>query len=163
MVLDYILDQSTQSTMIVDQLDILLIRYYLDTELDQYDRFSICLCWIISSSSLLFLSYRVLLALASPSIDNFFYFFFCSRQWESKIMEKHHCSLCQKVNGKISVPMLNIPEYLKKSILVAMNRIICVPMLNIAEYLKKYMSGDSLYEHIWRNRGGDSVFFLKVY
>jgi hypothetical protein len=45
--------------------------------------------------------------------------------------------------------------------LVAMSNDGEVPMLNIAEYLKKYMSGDSLYEHIWNNKGGDSLGFLK--
>ena len=45
--------------------------------------------------------------------------------------------------------------------LVAMNNPETVPMLNMAEYLKKYMPVDSLYEHIWNNKGGDSLDFLK--
>jgi hypothetical protein len=45
--------------------------------------------------------------------------------------------------------------------LVAMGNDCEVPMLNIAEYLKKYMSGDSLYDHIWNNKGGDSLGFLE--
>lgn len=45
--------------------------------------------------------------------------------------------------------------------LVAMNNDTEVPMLNMAEYLKKYMPGDSLYEHIWNNKGGDSFDFLE--
>jgi hypothetical protein len=36
-----------------------------------------------------------------------------------------------------------------------------VPMLNMAEYLKKYMPGDRIYEHIWNNKGGDSLEFLE--
>jgi hypothetical protein len=45
--------------------------------------------------------------------------------------------------------------------LVAMNNDKEVPMLNMAEYLKKYMPGDRLYEHIWNNKGGDSLEFLE--
>jgi hypothetical protein len=45
--------------------------------------------------------------------------------------------------------------------LVAMNNQDQVPMLNIAEYLKMYMPGDKLYEHIWNNKGGDSLDFLE--
>jgi hypothetical protein len=45
--------------------------------------------------------------------------------------------------------------------LVAMNHQDVVPMLNMAEYLKKYMSSESLYDHIWNNRGGDSLDFLE--
>jgi hypothetical protein len=45
--------------------------------------------------------------------------------------------------------------------LVAMNNDKEVPMLNMAEYLKKFMSGDRLYQHIWNNRGGDSLDFLE--
>ena len=45
--------------------------------------------------------------------------------------------------------------------LVAMNNDKEVPMLNMAEYLKKYMPGDRLYEHIWNNKGGDSLDFLE--
>jgi hypothetical protein len=47
--------------------------------------------------------------------------------------------------------------------LVAMNREESVPMLNMAEYLKKYMSGESLYEQLWYDRGGDSFnFFISI-
>jgi hypothetical protein len=46
--------------------------------------------------------------------------------------------------------------------LVAMNNDEEVPMLNMAEYLKKYMPGDRLYQHIWNNRGGDSLDFLET-
>lgn len=45
--------------------------------------------------------------------------------------------------------------------LVAMNNQEEVPMLNMAEYLKKYMKSDELYEHIWNNKGGDSLNFLE--
>jgi len=45
--------------------------------------------------------------------------------------------------------------------LVAMNNDMAVPMLNMAEYLKKYIPGDRLYEHIWNNKGGDSLEFLE--
>ena len=45
--------------------------------------------------------------------------------------------------------------------LVAMNNDKEVPMLNMAEYLKKYMPGDRLYQHIWNNKGGDSLDFLE--
>ena len=45
--------------------------------------------------------------------------------------------------------------------LVAMNNSEEVPMLDMAEYLKKYMPGDSLYQHIWDNKGGDSLDFFK--
>jgi hypothetical protein len=45
--------------------------------------------------------------------------------------------------------------------LVAMNNNDQVPMLNMAEYLKKYMPSDRLYQHIWNNKGGDSLDFLK--
>jgi hypothetical protein len=34
-------------------------------------------------------------------------------------------------------------------------------MLNMAEYLKKFMPGESLFEHIWNNKGGDSLAFLE--
>lgn len=45
--------------------------------------------------------------------------------------------------------------------LVAMNNLKDIPMLNMAEYLKQYMPGNSLYEHIWNNKGGDSLDFLE--
>ena len=45
--------------------------------------------------------------------------------------------------------------------LVAMNNAKEVPMLNMAEYLKKFMPGESLYQHIWNDKGGDSFDFLK--
>ena len=45
--------------------------------------------------------------------------------------------------------------------LVAMNNDEEVPMLNMAEYLKKYMPGDRLNQHIWNNRGVDSLDFLE--
>jgi hypothetical protein len=45
--------------------------------------------------------------------------------------------------------------------LVAMNNEKEIPMLNMAEYLKKYMQGNSLYQHIWDNKGGDSLTFVK--
>lgn len=38
--------------------------------------------------------------------------------------------------------------------LVAMNSESKIPMLDMAEYLKKYMPVDSLFEHIWKDRGG---------
>ena len=44
--------------------------------------------------------------------------------------------------------------------LVAMSSQDKVPMLNISEYLKKYMPSESLFEHIWSNKGGDSWDFL---
>lgn len=47
--------------------------------------------------------------------------------------------------------------------LVAMNNEEVVPMLDMAEYLKKYMSGDSLYLHIWNAQGRDPLeFFEKI-
>ncbi|KAI8899569.1 hypothetical protein BC833DRAFT_656925 [Globomyces pollinis-pini] len=52
-------------------------------------------------------------------------------------------------------------ERLQKHYLVAMDNDKKVPMLNMAEYLKKYMPGDRLYQHIWNNRGGDSLDFLE--
>jgi hypothetical protein len=45
--------------------------------------------------------------------------------------------------------------------LVAMNNNQEIPMLNMAEYLKKYMPGDRLYQHIWNNKGSDSLDFLQ--
>jgi hypothetical protein len=45
--------------------------------------------------------------------------------------------------------------------LVAMNNHKEIPMLNMAEYLKKYMPGERLYQHIWNNKGGDSLDFLE--
>ena len=45
--------------------------------------------------------------------------------------------------------------------LVAMNNSDPIPMLNVAEYLKKFMSADRLYDHIWKDEGGDSFHFLK--
>ena len=45
--------------------------------------------------------------------------------------------------------------------LVAMNNDEVVPMLDMAKYLKKYMPSNSLYDHIWNNKGGDSLDFLK--
>jgi superfamily II DNA/RNA helicase len=33
--------------------------------------------------------------------------------------------------------------------------------LNMAEYLKKYMPGERLYQHIWNNKGRDSLDFLE--
>ena len=45
--------------------------------------------------------------------------------------------------------------------LVAMNRSDDVPMLNLAEFLKKHMSSSSLWGHILRNDGGESLPFLQ--
>ncbi|KAI9333276.1 hypothetical protein BDR26DRAFT_868493 [Obelidium mucronatum] len=45
--------------------------------------------------------------------------------------------------------------------LVAMNNDSSTPMLNIAEFLKTRMDAKSLYLHIWKNEGGDSLEFLK--
>lgn len=45
--------------------------------------------------------------------------------------------------------------------LVAMNNEVEIPMLNMAEFLKVHMPADILYQHIWNNKGGDSLEFLK--
>ena len=45
--------------------------------------------------------------------------------------------------------------------LVAMNNDKEIPMLNMAKYLKMFMPGDILYQHIWNNKGGDSLDFLE--
>lgn len=45
--------------------------------------------------------------------------------------------------------------------LVAMNNDTAIPMLDMAEYLKKYMSSGDLYQHIWKDQGGDSLDFFE--
>ena len=45
--------------------------------------------------------------------------------------------------------------------LAQMNATDAVHMLDMAKYLRRHVSGKTLYEHVWNDAGGDSLYFLE--